>query len=63
MRARFEAEGDVIVVTGGANGIGLAAARALAAGGATVWIFDIEQEQSEKAARSVGGQSAADELG
>jgi hypothetical protein len=27
MRARFEAEGDVIVVTGGGNGIGQALAR------------------------------------
>src|SRR3989442_1662582 len=31
MRARFEAEGDVIVVTGGANGIRPALARAAAA--------------------------------
>src|SRR6185503_11217455 len=51
--------GKVAVVTGGANGIGLAAARALAAGGATVWIFDVEQESSEKAARSLGGHACA----
>src|SRR5438552_466689 len=55
----FDFSGKLAVVTGGANGIGLAAARALAAGGATVWIFDIEQEQSEKAARSVGGHACA----
>lgn len=35
--------GKSAVVTGGANGIGLAAAKALASGGAKVWIFDLEQ--------------------
>ena len=34
MRARFEAEGDVIVITGGANGIGRALACAAADAGA-----------------------------
>ena len=47
--------GKVAVVTGGANGIGLAAARALAAGGAQVWIFDLERERPEKIAQSLGG--------
>lgn len=51
--------GKVAVVTGGANGIGLAAARALAAGGATLWIFDVEQEPSDKIARSLGGHAGA----
>jgi len=44
-------------VTGGANGIGFAAARALAAGGARLWIFDLEREQPEKVAASLGGHS------
>jgi NAD(P)-dependent dehydrogenase (short-subunit alcohol dehydrogenase family) len=49
--------GKVAVVTGGGNGIGLAAARALAAGGAGVWIFDVEQGASDQAARSLGGHA------
>jgi len=47
--------GKVAVVTGGANGIGLAAARALASGGAQVWIFDLEREHPEETARTLGG--------
>jgi 2-hydroxycyclohexanecarboxyl-CoA dehydrogenase len=43
MRARFEAEGDVIVVTGGANGIGRAVARAAAQAGARVVVCDVDE--------------------
>lgn len=46
------------MVTGGANGIGLAAARALAAGGASVWILDLERERPAEAAASIGGRAA-----
>jgi NAD(P)-dependent dehydrogenase (short-subunit alcohol dehydrogenase family) len=49
--------GKLAVVTGGANGIGLAAARALAGGGASVWIFDLERERPEETARSLGGHA------
>jgi 2-hydroxycyclohexanecarboxyl-CoA dehydrogenase len=49
MRARFEAEGDVIVITGGANGIGLALARALAGIGARVVICDVDEKAMEAA--------------
>lgn len=50
--------GKVAVVTGGANGIGLAAARALASGGANVWIFDLERERPAQVASSLGGEAA-----
>jgi len=43
VRARFEAEGDVIVVTGGANGIGQAVARASARAGARVVVCDVDE--------------------
>src|SRR2546425_1847969 len=51
----LEFSGKVAVVTGGANGIGLAAARVLAAGGAQLWIFDLERERPEEVARALGG--------
>jgi 2-hydroxycyclohexanecarboxyl-CoA dehydrogenase len=43
MKARFEADGDVIVITGGANGIGRALARAAAAAGSRVVVCDLDQ--------------------
>jgi 2-hydroxycyclohexanecarboxyl-CoA dehydrogenase len=43
MRARFEADGDVIVITGGASGIGCALARAAAAAGARVVVCDVDE--------------------
>ena len=42
MKARFEADGDVIVVTGGGNGIGRALARAAAKAGARVVLCDVD---------------------
>lgn len=50
--------GKRAVITGGANGIGLAAARALASGGANIWIFDLESERPAEAAAALGGQAA-----
>lgn len=41
MKARFDATGEVLIVTGGANGIGAALARAYAAVGGTAVVFDV----------------------
>ena len=46
--------GKTAVVTGGANGIGFAIARAFATGGANVWILDLEREDPARAAASIG---------
>ncbi|QIQ86873.1 SDR family NAD(P)-dependent oxidoreductase [Erythrobacter sp.] len=43
------------VVTGGASGLGLATARAIAAKGAKVAIFDLKEDEGEKAAKELGG--------
>lgn len=43
------------VVTGGASGLGEAAARALAAQGAKVAIFDLQEERGEQVAADIGG--------
>jgi NAD(P)-dependent dehydrogenase (short-subunit alcohol dehydrogenase family) len=43
------------VVTGGASGLGEATARALAAAGAKVAIFDLQTEKGEKVAADIGG--------
>jgi 3-oxoacyl-[acyl-carrier protein] reductase len=47
-------KGKLAVVTGGANGIGWAAAKLLAANGASVWIFDREQPREDIGARWIG---------
>ena len=43
------------VVTGGASGLGAATARALAAKGVKVAIFDLQQEKGEAVAAEIGG--------
>ncbi len=43
------------VVTGGASGLGAATARALAAKGAKVAIFDLQAEKGEAVAKEIGG--------
>jgi 3-oxoacyl-[acyl-carrier protein] reductase len=50
----FGLSSKLAVVTGGANGIGFAAAELLAAAGASVVIFDLERENPQQAARQIG---------
>lgn len=51
--------GRVAVVTGGAQGIGLAVAQRLAAGGARLAIWDMDADLAGKAAAVLGGQAFA----
>jgi NAD(P)-dependent dehydrogenase (short-subunit alcohol dehydrogenase family) len=48
-------DGTAAVVTGGASGLGEATARALAAKGAKVAVFDRDVERGEKVAAEIGG--------
>jgi NAD(P)-dependent dehydrogenase (short-subunit alcohol dehydrogenase family) len=51
----MEFKGVAAVVTGGASGLGAATARALAAEGAKVALFDLNEEKGEALAREIGG--------
>ena len=44
----------VALISGGASGIGLATAKRLIAGGATVWITDIQDTLGERIAEEIG---------
>src|SRR3954447_1338392 len=50
-------DGKNVVVTGGANGIGLAVSRTFAAAGGAVWILDLDSENPAEVACSIGAQA------
>ncbi len=54
---RMNFHGKNAVVTGGANGIGFAIARNIAAAGGSVWIFDLASENPAEAAARIGAQA------
>src|SRR5712675_2227782 len=51
----MEIKGQSAIVTGGASGLGAATARALAAGGAKVAIFDVNEKGAAEVASDIGG--------
>lgn len=57
--AKRDLEGRLAVVTGGASGIGAAAARLLAARGARVAVTDLAQAEAERVAQEIGGSAWA----
>jgi NAD(P)-dependent dehydrogenase (short-subunit alcohol dehydrogenase family) len=56
-------KGKIALVTGGADGIGAATARLLAAEGATVVVTDINREGAEALADELGGMGIAHDAG
>src|SRR5581483_1135014 len=50
-------DGKNVVVTGGANGIGLAIARSFVAAGGAVWILDLDSENPAEVAQAIGAQA------
>ncbi|MGH3653978.1 3-hydroxybutyrate dehydrogenase [Glutamicibacter sp.] len=55
-------KGRSALITGGASGIGLASATALAHAGAVVTIADLNEQAAEEAARKLGGKAWAVDL-
>ncbi len=53
MKASFDAGGEVLIVTGGARGIGAAAARAYAASGGRAYVLDISPSEEPAAVDGV----------
>ncbi len=57
--ARFDFSGQVVVVTGAANGIGAACVRLFAASGAKVALWDVDESAARALAGEIGAGSAA----
>ena len=55
----MELKGQAAIVTGGASGLGAATARALAAAGAKVAVFDINEAGAASVAKDIGGVGVA----
>lgn len=53
-KVSHDLSGKVILVTGGVRGLGAASARALADGGAKVFVADIDKSTGEEVARTLG---------
>ena len=56
---RYDLAGQVAVVTGGAQGIGLAVAQRLHAGGAQVCLWDMDGDLAAQSARGLGDRAEA----
>jgi len=64
MKASFDATGEVLIVTGGARGIGAAAARAYAASGGRAYVLDVapsEEFVADEGAEQVAGALSHDD--
>jgi len=55
----MDIEGQAAIVTGGASGLGAATARALAAAGAKVAVFDVNEQAAADVAGEIGGLAVA----
>jgi NAD(P)-dependent dehydrogenase (short-subunit alcohol dehydrogenase family) len=51
----MEIKGQAAIVTGGASGLGAATARALAAAGAKVAVFDLNEAGAASVAKDIAG--------
>ncbi len=58
----MELEGSSAIVTGGASGLGAATARALAAEGVRVTVFDLNEDGAKTVAGEVGGDYVAGDV-
>lgn len=55
----YDFNGQTVIVTGAARGIGLEVSRGFARMGANVWMVDLDEDELHAAAEQVGGTAAA----